>query len=74
MNEKMKKNILKKGSFEERIYNLCENNSTSEIAKKIGKSVEYTGSFISRLKKKGLIKTIIRKNKKIHQKSKILLN
>ena len=71
MNKKLKNNILKKGSFEERIYNLYDNATTSEIAKEVGKSVEYTGSIISRLGRKGLIKTIKRNNKKIHQKLKV---
>ena len=52
-------NMLKKGSFEEKIYHFCDGKMTvTEIAKKSGKDIQYVGSVISRLKRKGLIKII----------------
>jgi len=65
------KDKLKEGSFEEKIYEKCNGNlSISDIAQEIGKSTEYVGSVVSRLKQKGLTQNF-KKNgktfpKKIH--------
>ncbi len=46
---------LKEGSFEKKIYEKCNGDlSISDIAQEIGKSTEYVGSVVSRLKQKGL--------------------
>ena len=62
------KNILKNGSFEEKIYNICNGQkSISDIACEIGKSTEYVGSVIQRLKKKKLIQNM-KKNGRVFPK------
>ena len=61
----MTTNQLKTDSFEKKIYNLCNGVHTYyEIGKKSGKTPEYIGTVINRLKKKGLITIEIKKKKK----------
>jgi hypothetical protein len=62
----MKKSLLKPGSIENQVYELCEGVTTQEIAGKI-KSQEYTGAVISTLRRKGLVKTVDRDGNKVHQ-------
>lgn len=65
--QESKQNLLKEGSEQKRIYDLCDGKTTKEIADEIKKSVEYVDSNISQLKRKGLIKTIERKGNKMHE-------
>lgn len=64
----IKTRLLKPGSVEESIYKLCgDTNTTSDIASKINKSVEYTGAVVSTLRQKGLVKTVEKNGKKINE-------
>lgn len=66
--DEMKKKMIKAGSVEESIYKLCDGASTtSDIATRIQKSNEYTGAVISTLRQKGLIKTVEKDGKKVHE-------
>lgn len=63
-----KKKLLKAGSMEHTIYNLCKDGITNEdIASQLKKDEKYVRAVISNLKQKGLIKTIVRDEKKVHQ-------
>lgn len=56
--EEMKKELLKSDSIESQVYELCDGvNTTQGIATKIQKSSEYTGAVISKLRRKGLVRT-----------------
>ena len=64
----MKKNLIKTGSIEEQIYELCNGeNSSEDISKVINKPNEYTGAVVSTLRRKGLIKTVQKSGKKVHE-------
>jgi hypothetical protein len=66
--EDMKKKLLKAGSIESEVCELCDGvNTTQDIANKIQKSLEYTGAVISTLRRKGLVRTIEREGKKVHE-------
>ena len=65
--EEIKKELLKEGSEQKKIFDLCDSKTTTEIADEIQKSVEYVGSNISQLKRKGLIKTIEKNGNKVHE-------
>lgn len=66
--EDAKRRLLKEGTIEKQVYDLCDGESTTQdIANKIQKSLEYTGAVISKLRRKGLIKTIEREGKKVHE-------
>lgn len=66
--EEAKKKLLKSGSIEETVYKLCDGvNSTTEIANTIQKDNKYTLTVLGTLRQKGLIKTIEKDGKKIHE-------
>ena len=69
-NEKIqeaKKQLLKEGSEQKKIYDLCAEKTTQEIANAINKSTDYVNSNLSQLRRKGLIKTIEKDGKKLHE-------
>ena len=65
--EEMKEKLLKPDSIENQVYDLCDGTNTQDIANKIQKSSDYTNAVISKLRRKGLIRTIERNGKKIHE-------
>lgn len=66
--EEMKKKLLKADSIESQVYELCDGvNTAQDIANKIQKSLENTGAVISKLRRKGLVRTIEREGKKVHE-------
>jgi len=66
--EEMKKKLLKSDSVESQVYELCDGvNTSQDITNKIQKSPEYTGAVISKLRRKGLVRTIEREGKKVHE-------
>lgn len=62
-----KKQLLKEGSEQKKIYDLCEGKTTQEIATTLQKSLEYVNSNLSLLRRKGLIKTVEKDGKKIQE-------
>ena len=65
--EEAKKKTLEKGSEQEKIYVMCDSKTTEEIATTLQKTQEYINSNLSRLRRKGLIKTVERNGKKVHE-------
>jgi uncharacterized membrane protein YgaE (UPF0421/DUF939 family) len=65
--EEAKKELLKEGSEEEKIYQLCDSKTTQEIAAVVQKSDKYETAVISTLRRKGLIKTLEKEGKKVHK-------
>jgi hypothetical protein len=64
----MKKKLLRPGSVESQVYELCDGtNTTQDIATMIKKSPEYIGAVISTLRRKGMVKTVLRDGKKISE-------
>ena len=63
-----KKTLLKEGTIKLQIYNLCDGTKTTqEIAQGIQKSVEYVNSYLSILRRDGLVRTIEKENKQVHE-------
>lgn len=66
--DEMKKKLLKAGSIESQVYELCDGENTIQtIATKIQKSPEYAGAVISNLRRKGLVRTIDRGGNRVHE-------
>ncbi|MEM1577361.1 MAG: hypothetical protein QXT98_07615 [Archaeoglobaceae archaeon] len=66
--EEAKRRLLKEGTIEKQVYDLCDGkNTTQDIANKIQKSLEYVGAVISTLRRKGLVRTVEREGKKVHE-------
>lgn len=63
-----KEDLLRKGSMKEKIYDLCDGTRTaSDIAKAIGKDNTYVGSYLSILRREGLIRSTERDGKLVHE-------
>lgn len=66
--EEMKKKLLKEGSMESQVYELCDGvNTTQDIADRIQKSLGYARAVLSSLRRKGLVRTVERDDKKVHE-------
>ena len=64
----MKKKLLKAGSIENQVYELCDGiNTTQTIATTIQKSSDYAGAVLSNLRRKGLVRTVERGGNKVHE-------
>ena len=64
--EEAKKGLLKPGSEQEKIYNLCEGKTTQEIMELSQKTEGYVNAVVSQLRKKGLVRSSERDGKKVH--------
>jgi hypothetical protein len=66
--DEMKKRLLKPGSIENQVYELCDGTNTAQaIATKIQKTPEYAGAVISNLRRKGLVKTVESAGNKVYE-------
>lgn len=65
--QETKKELLKEGSEQQKIYDLCDGKTSQEIATTLQKSVEYVNSNLTLLRRKGIIKTIEKDGKKVHE-------
>lgn len=66
--KKGKEELLQKGSVKEKIYDLCDGTRTApDIAKAIGKKNPYVQSYLSILRREGLIRSVEKDGKLIHE-------
>ena len=66
--EEIKKRLLPEGSIKKKIYDLCDGTrSAAEIAQEIGKSIPYVNSYLSILRREGLIRKVVKGDKIVHE-------
>lgn len=65
--DEAKKRLLKEGSEEKKVYDMCDGKTNEELIAATGKTAPYVRSVISTLRQKGLIKTVERDGKKVHE-------
>ena len=66
--QEIRNGLLKEGTIKTQIYELCDGSKTSlDIASIINKSPQYTGSYISMLRREGLIQTVEKEGKQVHE-------
>jgi hypothetical protein len=66
--DEMKKKLLKAGSIESQVYELCDGANTAQaIAAKIQKTPEYASAVIGNLRRKGLVKTVESVGNKVYE-------
>lgn len=64
----VKKALLKEGSVKLQVYNLCDGTKTTkDIVETLQKSAEYVSSYLSILRREGLVRTIEKEGKQIHE-------
>jgi DNA-binding MarR family transcriptional regulator len=65
--DEMKKKLLRAGSLEAQVYEMCDGTNTLQaIAAKIQKTPENAGAVISNLRRKGLVKTVESSGNKVY--------
>jgi CRP-like cAMP-binding protein len=63
-----KKALLKEGSVKLQVYNLCDGTKTTQdIAQALQKSIEYVNSYLSILRREGLIRTVEKDGRLVHE-------
>jgi Mn-dependent DtxR family transcriptional regulator len=63
-----KKKLLKEGSVKRQIYELCDGNKTiQDIAAAIQKSTDYVSSYMTILRREGLIRTVEREGRQVYE-------
>jgi len=63
-----KKQLLKEGSVKQKVYELCDGARTlQDIAAAIQKSTDYVSSYLTILRREGLIRTVERDGKQLHE-------
>jgi hypothetical protein len=66
--EEAKNQLLKKGSMKQQIYNICDGTKTTkDIAAAIQKDIGYVNSYLSILRREGLIRTLEKEGKQVHE-------
>jgi CRP-like cAMP-binding protein len=64
----VKKALLKEGSVKLQVYNLCDGTKTTQdIAQALQKSIEYVNSYLSILRREGLIRTVEKDGRLVHE-------
>jgi uncharacterized membrane protein YgaE (UPF0421/DUF939 family) len=63
-----KKMLLKEGSVKLQVYNLCGGTrTTQDIAQSIQKSNDYMFSYLSMLRREGLVRTVEKDGRQVHE-------
>ena len=64
----VKKSLLKEGSVKLQVYDLCDGTrTTQDLAQALQKSKDYINSYLSTLRREGLIKTVEKDGKQVHE-------
>lgn len=66
--KQVKKSLLKEGSVKLQIYDLCDGiKTTKNIAAALQKNLNYINSYLSILRREGLIRTVEKEGKQVHE-------
>jgi len=64
----VKKALLKEGSVKLQVYNQCDGaRTTKDIAESLQKSTDYVNSYLSILRREGLIRIVEKDGKQVHE-------
>ena len=66
--ERIKENLVKTGTIKEKIYNMCDETKTvEEMAQSLDKGSGYVHSYLSILRREGLIRNVVKDGKQVYQ-------
>lgn len=64
----VKKRLLKEGSVKLQVYEFCDGTKTTrDIAQALQKSTDYVNSYLSILRREGLIRTVGKDGNQLHE-------
>lgn len=64
----IKKTLLKEGSMKLQVYNLCDGTKTTkDITQSLQKSTDYVNSYLSILRREGLVRTVEKDGNQVHE-------
>jgi len=64
----VRKSLLKEGSIKLQVYNLCDGTKTTQdVAQALQKSTDYVNSYLSILRREGLIRTVEKEGRQVHE-------
>ena len=64
----VKESLLQEGSVKEQIYNMCdETMDIEDMAQALGKERNYVRSYLSILRREGLIKNVIKDDRQVYR-------
>jgi len=65
---KVKERLVKKGSVKEQVYNMCDETKTvEEMARALGKENSYVHSYLSILRREGLIRNAVKDGRPVYR-------
>lgn len=63
-----KKELLKEGSVKKDVYELCDGTRTKDdLARKLKKSTDYVSSYLTILRREGLIHTVEKEGRQVYE-------
>lgn len=66
--EDAKNQLLKEGTIKKQVYNMCDGSKTTkDIAAMIQKDIGYVNSYLSILRREGLVRTVEKEGKQVHE-------
>lgn len=66
----IKTSLLKPDTVKETIYNMCDETMTvDEIAQSLGKDNGYVHSYLSILRREGLIRNVVKNERQVYQQT-----
>jgi len=64
----VKKSLLKEGTVKSQVYDLCDGTKTTQdLAQALQKSTDYVNSYLSILRREGLIRTVVKDGRQVHE-------
>jgi hypothetical protein len=64
----VKKTLLREGSIKLQVYNLCDGTKTTlDVAQALQKSTDYVNSYLSILRREGLIRMVEKDGRQVHE-------
>jgi len=64
----VKNSLLKEGTMKLQVYDLCDGTKTTQdLAQDLQKSTDYVNSYLSILRREGLIRTVVKDDTHVHE-------
>ena len=66
--ERIKENLVKPGTIKQQIYDMCDETKTiEEMAQSLDKGGGYVRSYLSWLRREGLVRNVVKDGRQVYQ-------